>query len=276
MAETLIPLDVEHAKSIIQLSQAVGWSFDLADAKTLLSAGHAFGVIDDKNELIATATAIHYDRRLASLGMVIVHPNHQKKSLGKRVTKACLQSLQTNQSMICVATEAGFPLYKKLGFEPLHTVHKYTTNQVMAPKERIFRPFKKEDIKPIIELDAKATGSNRSDFLKKRFKQAEKVLVKYDANGQIIAYGVAIQGEHMRVIGPIVAKTQQDFCMLVQELAVDAKTPIRIDVPTDRYHDELVTIGFTIDATPWMMGYGRSDSPYEENYHYALAAQAYG
>ncbi|EZH64617.1 hypothetical protein DH09_18990 [Bacillaceae bacterium JMAK1] len=276
MAESLISLDVEHANGIVKLSHKVGWSFDVADAQTLLTVGRAFGVIDDDSELIACATAVHYDRRLASLGMVIVHPDHQKKSLGKKVTNACLESLQSDQAMICVATEVGFPLYKKLGFEPLQKIYKYTTNHVAASKERIFRPFEEKDREQIIELDTKATGSNRSRFLQQRFAQAEKVLVKDDANGNIIAYGAAIQGEHMRVIGPIVAKVQEDFSSLVQELAMDAKTPMRIDVPTDRSHDELLKIGFTTHATPWMMGYGCSHSPYDENYHYALAAQAYG
>lgn len=70
--------------------------------------GHAIGV----------GTTIRHEDT-AWLACIIVHPDHRNKGLGKLITEHLINSLDRNlyQSIYLIATELGYPVYKKLGFE---------------------------------------------------------------------------------------------------------------------------------------------------------------
>lgn len=121
----LFELDVMDARGLIELSASVGWDYDEAEVATLLSSSFKiYGHKNSEGQVVSSAAIIHYDRRLASIGMVIVHSDYRGLGLGKEVMQKCIESGR-DRSILLIATPDGQPLYEKLGFTVVDSVHKY-------------------------------------------------------------------------------------------------------------------------------------------------------
>lgn len=284
---TLVQLTEKAIPEIVKLSAIIGWDYTIADLKTIFNSGVVYGLQTEDGQLVSTAAIFPYDNRLASIGMVIVHSHHRGKQLGKRITQACLDRF-ANIPVLLVATQEGIPLYEKMGFKSVGTLHKLIASSTIMDLESDciqnktmpfrYRNINKRDLEEIIKLDAAAVGATRECFLTSRINQAKQGVVVTDPSGRINGFGLSIELPEMLLVGPIVAASTYQAEALIGHLIGEYRGMARIDVPSE--HRQLIQAlgryGFKTVNQPPIMAYNTVQLPQRDNTLFAIAAQAFG
>ena len=103
----------------LELCRIAGWNQLAADWMRLVKlAPDGVFVVEADGARCGTATAVCYDRRLAWIGMILVHPDFRGRGIGSRMMTTCIEHLHAlGAAAIKVdATDQGRPVYLKLGF----------------------------------------------------------------------------------------------------------------------------------------------------------------
>ncbi|HYK72055.1 MAG TPA: GNAT family N-acetyltransferase [Pseudoneobacillus sp.] len=268
---------------LIDLSASVGWDYDKYEIQTVLSSGKIFGHKNKNGEVISSAAIIEYDKNLASIGMVIVNDSYRGLGLGKLATQKCLDSISNQTIAMLIATEAGKPMYEKMGFRTTDSIHKYICESYIPNNSSInhsfnIEPFSDKDFSEILKLDHGAFGVQREHFLVNRIAQAKEALILKDVDSKIIAYGLSINGPVQLVLGPIVAPNPQLAMLLVGQLTKNHHGPFRIDVPSgnEDFMRNLESVGFKKASNPPVMIKNGEQLPPRDQTLFAIAAQIFG
>ena len=147
------------------LSSELNWPHRADDWRFVADAGTGF-VAEDASGVIGTALCWKYGSDTASLGMVIVSPEQQGRGIGRKLMELLLEELGDRTTLLH-ATPAGKPLYEKLGFREIGTLHQHQGAAFqpplvsLPPGERL-RPLGSNDAPRLIELASRASGLDRS------------------------------------------------------------------------------------------------------------------
>ncbi|WP_144610684.1 GNAT family N-acetyltransferase [Bacillus cereus] len=273
----------ENIDDIIALSSYIGWDYNKEEIETIFDSGIVYGVWNGRKELIASAAIILYGEKVASIGMVIVHPNYKGSGIGKAITNSCIKSVSDQTSIMLIATDEGKPLYEKLGFRAVSYVSKYicnsyNVNDYCIGNEDYIMNYKECDLQEIIKLDEYAFGTNREEFLTKRIMQSEQCIVVKDKEQNALGYGLSVQTPENKIIGPVVAKNDAMAMRIVHYLARDHNGKLRIDVPEgkDDFLKELEIAGFKKANIPPIMLKNSDQLLKRNNELYSIAAQIFG
>ncbi|MDZ3952741.1 GNAT family N-acetyltransferase [Bacillus thuringiensis] len=273
----------EQISDIVALSSYIGWDYNREEVETIFNSGIVYGVWNERKELIASAAIILYGEKLASIGMVIVHPDYKGRGIGKIITEACVKSVSAHTPIMLIATDEGKPLYEKLGFRAVSYVSKYICNSYNAKdycvrNEDYVMNYEEGDLEKIIKIDEYAFGTNRKEFLKKRIMQSKQCVVVKNTEENIIGYGLSIQTPENKIIGPVVAKNNAMAMRIVHDLAREHHGKLRIDVPEGKndFVNQLEAVGFQkVNIPPIMMR--NSNRLLKRNSElYSIAAQIFG
>src|SRR5438477_13073544 len=96
------------------LRSLIGWNQTLSDWHRFLSLepqGCFVAVLN--SEVVGTVATTSYGRELAWIGMMLVHPDHRRKGIARRLMLRALEYLK-GKEVQCIgldATPAGQPLY---------------------------------------------------------------------------------------------------------------------------------------------------------------------
>ncbi len=188
------------------LSQAVRWPHRLEDWQFVHRLGTGF-VAEEGGTMIGTGLCWKQGDSHASLGMIIVSPEHQGKGIGRELMNLVLEELGSRCTLL-IATPAGQPLYERLGFVATGTIHQH--QGTMAPIAPIalaagenIRLAEPDDIEKIIELANRATGMSRDEVLKQLVSVAEGAVL--ERNGELAGFSIMRRFGRGHVIGPLVA-----------------------------------------------------------------------
>lgn len=124
--------------------------------------------IAENNKIIAVGTNIQH-RDSAWLAHVIVHPEHRNRGLGGKIASALITGLDKKRfsSIYLDATDLGFPVYKKLGFEVeteyIHLAGENTDQYLLKPDAII--PFRDEFREELLALDKLVSAEDRIEVL---------------------------------------------------------------------------------------------------------------
>ena len=148
-------LSKEQIGDIVALSSYIGWDYNREEIDTVFNSGIVYGVWNERKELIASAAIILYGEALASIGMVIVHPDYKEEEL-KGDNDSCMSSVSAQTPIMLIATDEGKPLYEKLGFRVVSYVSKYicnsyNANHKCAENEECMMVYKEGDLEGIIK-----------------------------------------------------------------------------------------------------------------------------
>ena len=276
-------LRTENIEDIVALSSYIGWDYNREEIETIFKSGIVYGVWNERKKLIASAAIILYGEALASIGMVIVHPDYKGRGIGKIITDACVKSVSAHTPIMLIATGEGKPLYEKLGFRAVSYVSKYicnsyNVNDYCIGNEDYIMNYNECDLEEIIKLDEYAFGTNREEFLTKRIMQSEQCIVVKDKEQNALGYGLSVQTPENKIIGPVVAKNDEMAMRIVHHLARDHNDKLRIDVPEGKndFMNQLESVGFQkVNTPPIMMR--NSDRFLKRNGElYSIAAQIFG
>ncbi|HEE9031382.1 GNAT family N-acetyltransferase [Bacillus cereus] len=273
----------EQIGDIVSLSSYIGWDYNREEIETIFNAGIVYGVWNEKEELIASAAIILYGEALASIGMVIVHPDYKGRGIGKMITDSCIKSVLAHTPIMLIATDEGKPLYEKLGFREVSYVSKYICNSYNAnnhciENEDYMMNYEECDLEKIIKIDENAFGTNRKVFLKKRIMQSEQCNVVKDKEQNVLGYGLSIQMPENKIIGPVVAKNNAMAMRIVHDLARGHNGKLRMDVPEGKndFMKELEIAGFKKVNTPPIMMKNSNRLLKRNGELYSIAAQIFG
>lgn len=131
-------------------------------------------------KLVGTGSAIiHNDA--AWLAHIIVHPDHRNKGLGNMITKELLDIVATKNclSVHLLATDLGFPVYKKQGFieDTDYIIYKQPDSDFELDISEKIIGIKEKHKEVIRELDKQVSGEDRFFRLQEHFGSAK---VYYD------------------------------------------------------------------------------------------------
>ncbi|HEU4962333.1 MAG TPA: GNAT family N-acetyltransferase [Bacilli bacterium] len=271
--------------SILLLSQAMGWDYHEAELQTIFSSGIVYGHRAEEGQLVSSAAILPYEGKVASLGLVMVHPEHRRKGLGEAMTQRVIDALPDRSiPIMLIATDEGKSLYERMGFRTVETTHKFiaeryrVVEEPQVPSGYEVKAMTQEHISDVLALDAGAMGARREAFLHARIKQAREGVVLV-SQGAVVGYGLSILSLNNQLnIGSIVAPDSVGAIALIHSLAKDWQCSIRIDVPSEKEDlcRHLSASGFEAVRIPPTMVMNADRIPHRNGKLHAIAAQIFG
>ncbi|MFP3422333.1 GNAT family N-acetyltransferase, partial [Bacillus sp. SIMBA_161] len=85
--------------ALIELSDSVGWDYDEAELRTILTTGKVFGHRNGADQLVSCSAILVYEERLATIGMVIVDDSCRGYGLGRELMQACMSSVPSDTNI---------------------------------------------------------------------------------------------------------------------------------------------------------------------------------
>src|SRR5208283_2996647 len=232
------------------LTATFGWPHQADDWAFMLRLGEGVAAEQD-GALVATGMIWPYGRAHAALGMVGVTEAARNRGLGRAVTERLLE-IAGSRGVVLHATSAGEPLYRRLGFATVGTLHQLqgtagqTDLQPLAEGERL-RPIGRSDPAALAALDRMATGMDRGALVAALLSAGTTIVL--DRDGAPAGFAVLRRFGRGDVIGPVVAPDQAGARALVAHcLAERAGQFVRIDVTEDG------------GLAPWLVAHGLSDA----------------
>ncbi len=215
-----------------KLSLAVRWPHRLQDWEFNLRLGTGY-IAEDQSGVIGTAMCWSHGAKFASLGMVIVSPDHQGHGIGRKLMSLVIEEVGS-RTILLNATPSGRVLYEKMGFLPIGEIHQHQGTVFKSrlipvnPGERI-RPVGARDVNKLAELAAASSGMPRHTILSALLEVAEGIVIdRYD---EIIGFAMLRRFGHGYAIGPVIASTTEHAKALISHWAgAYAGSFMRIDV----------------------------------------------
>jgi predicted N-acetyltransferase YhbS len=214
----------------------------------------------DGDQTVGVAMSWNFGSSHASLGMVIVSPDFQGRGIGKALMQLLLEQL-SGRTVTLIATPAGEPLYRALGFCPTGvSVYQHQGAVFDVPMvplgscERV-RPIGASDVEALAALSQRANGLPRTAMFRDLMEVAEGVALVRDA--EICGFAFYRRFGRGFVIGPVVAQNQRQAQVLISHwLSCNIGIFNRIDVlSTSGLSEWLIGMGLaqvdTVTAMQW-------------------------
>jgi len=217
-AKPFQPLDETLLHSAFRLSSLAGWNQTAGDWHRLVRIDPAgTGVWVDQGEVRASYSVTTYGREAAWIGMILVDPAYRSGGLGKAAFQAALDRARGSGCRVLGldASDLGEPIYVKKGFEAICPVARWggvLGAVANAPQD----PVQTGLHRGILEFDARSTGMDRSALLGDLAATGGTVLSS-NRGGKTSGYAVIRPGRTAFHLGPVVARTDEDLALLLNE-----------------------------------------------------------
>ncbi len=194
--------------------------------------------LTENNQMIGVGTSILHEDT-AWLATIIVHPGQRNKGIGKVVTQTLVDSIdrQTYKTIYLEATDMGYPVYKKLGFEVETVYNHYKPINISAAtnfSDTILN-FHPDFTEQVLELDKEVSGEGR-----------QRVLMEHIGWAKVYLHNKQLQGYFMPTLGDglIIAKTSTAGLALMQCRFADKNNAV-IPVNNTKATNYLNSFGYT-------------------------------
>ena len=275
----LSELDLESAGAI--LTSAFGASasrlFDLQLYLQIQPDGWFLALQNEKP--VGMVGATNYGA-YAYVGMMGVLQEAQRKGVGLALMQSLLGWLDRQQVPVIVldASQAGQPLYERLGFIAYDETHVFQRAGGFLDKGSIVhvQSLCVQDLDALVEFDTGLFGANRSKVLRVLLKAFPKrAFMLQNEQGSITGYFCAQEGR----LGPWVSQSSQGADLLLRAaLSLPFEEPVSVVVPgTNREAiDLLLHYGFEKIRTNRHMGKGQTYPPSQRSYIYGQTSLSVG
>lgn len=198
------------------LARAVGWPHRVEDCAMAIALGHGC-VATIAGEVAAMGMWWPYGESHATVGMIIVSPDHQGAGLGRRLMQGLLAQAK-DRSLMLNATAAGQPLYERLGFVPCGEISQHHGEVLdvaapVLPAGTTLRVATPADAPEIGRLDRAASGLPRGPLLASLLERGECIVL--ERGGRAVGFSVLRRFGRGLVVGPVVAKGDADAQVLM-------------------------------------------------------------
>ncbi len=283
MTVILEPFGINDIDEACHLGWEIGWPHTKQDWRFASSVGTGLVARED-DRLVATCMTWQLTPQIATLGLLIVAPESQRRGLGRTVLRSCLDRL-SGHTVILHATVEGIELYRSEGFSPSGQVGQFQgivadglaeAKVSRADDEGILRHSTDTDHRTIVSLDRKATGFDRSLLLTAILENSTGVVL--EENGETTGYALCRRFGLGQAIGPVVAPDQPSARQLVSTLLMDKTEQfVRLDVPEGALSaDWLARCGMPKVSGVIAMANGPLPKVSEDLRKFALIGHAFG
>jgi len=276
-------LRLEDAPRAAALANSVGWPHTVQDWERLITwGGRGSFCIVQGDTLLATAISTGYGKDRAWIGVVITHPDHRRRGLGRRVTQAAIDYAQ-EQGVRCIlldASDMGRPVYERMGFRALYSIEVWEgrASTYLGPQAR---PLREADLPAVIALDAQAFGVARGRIITRLVQDFPHYAWVDEENGRVAGFILAqLRGNDTAHIGPWVHRSFWGAERLLRTaLGRLQGRQVRVDIP-DRNAQATVfahnhNLRYTRCCT--RMIYGAGEPPQENlEMYFGVASPATG
>ncbi len=140
-------------------------------ANFAFAAGHdeCRAFVADADEAIVGTGIATVNGAVGWIGTIWVDPVWRRHGLGMALTQATIDAAEDAgcRTLVLVATDAGLPMYERIGFE-VQTTYRILeapglAGRVADPRIRAYRP---DDLAAIAAMDVSATGEDRTHLLR--------------------------------------------------------------------------------------------------------------
>lgn len=167
-------------------------------------------------------TLLHKDS--AWLASIIVHPDHRKNGYGTIITKQLVDSIDTKQfsTIYLDATDMGYPVYKKLGFE-LEAVYahlKSSENITGLDLSNLIVPYNPEYMEQVLQLDKNILGEDRQDTITENLSTAQLFINNNKVEGfylPSLANGLIIANNDIAGIELVKCRLENNYYAILPE-----------------------------------------------------------
>lgn len=218
-------------KDCVALAVSRGWSPEKSKWALLLEVAEAFGVDAPDGGLAGSVVLARYGKHHASVGMMLVAARFGRRGLGHALMSRLLAEAG-NATVTLFATDAGKPLYEKLGFRTIRGSAAFVGTfrpERRGPRPAVTRPAAEADMAAILDVDKAAFGADRSHIVGRLPALAERLRVLETSAG-ITGYAAVWRNGPTAVIGPVVAPDRASARLLIAGLAAEVRGPLRLDL----------------------------------------------
>jgi GNAT superfamily N-acetyltransferase len=233
-AFTADDLPAAHALSI-----AVRWRHRPEDWRFAARIGQGIAAVNERGTIVGTAFSWLFGHEAATLGMLIVSPDHQRQGIGRAMIEQWMHALGS-RTLLLHASEVGQPLVERLGFRHIGRIHQhqgaaFQPPLVSLPAGERLRPLGAKDLPRLVELASRASGLDRSALLPELLAIANGIAL--DRDGELIGFALFRRFGDGHVIGPVIAPDSPDAsrakALISHWLASNAGMFVRIDTPAE-------------------------------------------
>ncbi len=217
MVRRLTAQDLAAAKA---LSDAANWNQTAADwARILQLEPDGCFCVEEEDRIVATTTAVCYEKDLAWIGMVLTHPEARRKGFARQAMEAALSWLDSTgvAASRLDATDMGQPLYEALGYRVECDVERW------RGEGRGSSPLPQDQ--PDFDLDLRATGTDRTRIL--------EALAPIGCFRAPRGHVMLRPGRVASYLGPCHAETPEDAAPLIDLALAAASGPVYWDLLPD-------------------------------------------
>ncbi len=247
-----------------RLVAEVGWGVPKGRLRMMLEMGEGVGYLAN-GQLVATSILFPFGPNLAFLGMVIVHPERQRQGLGNVVVRKCLDRAAdlSIHSVGLLATDAGYPLYQKLGFVTADKAHRFVGKPIwvgqhdsdfhttarsalddpaqygrstlsVAPTALSITQLDEQDWPDVLAFDTEVSGADRSVTYRHFVQTVSYTAIARGSDARLCGYGMATKVGDLLIIGPLQAVDMEAARQLAVYLMRHADGEVRLDVPSNQ------------------------------------------
>jgi len=243
---TLPPVSMADLDAVAALVEAIRWPHRRADIAALIELGRGRLARAGDGRTLGVGLWWPVGDTAARIGLVVVSPTSQGHGIGRRLVERLLADTAP-RSVMLLATQAGRPLYQKLGFVDVGVVcqHQgdYRGGGSADPRVRMADPG---DRGAILRLDAAALGAARQAMLDNLLAVGRVFVLVED--GRVAGYAIERAFGHGSVVGPVVAASEPHAIALFDAAARPGF--VRVDRPSDaaNFGRHLTACGLTLDS----------------------------
>lgn len=243
--EPVFQISPEQRGRCVELAVSRGWDAEERKWELLFEVGEVYGIANAEHRLLATSVLTRYGTRLATISMMLVAEDFERRGYGTALMRHLLDRA-AGATLVLHATQAGRPLYESLGFTSFGTVetHLGTWDPTGVATGRT-QPASPEDLLQLARLDHEVYGVHRTAVVKRLPRFAERIRVLRSEEGLLTGYGATWINGETTVIGPVIAPDFAGARDLIADLVDGVEGRLRVDV--DAESDDLST---------WVCGHG--------------------